>query len=247
MCAETIIPADAIRQPYPIAVETGLLELFAPTCSPSLKAVARPRGEHAPLWRADAIHRAKNMAQMTISLSRLADHPTRCRLPPELTTQARRLSRAYDALGAIDDAQLRVPCAPLLTEIVTRLADIFGRSRQVATIVSAEALLLPSDVRRALLLMSSELVINALKYGYPTGAGGTISVSLIAGSGEIDLIVEDDGIGLIETYCAGHGGGLLEQLRLVLGATLTRTAGAKGHGFRVSTLVPVNWPQGSTA
>ncbi|MGI4731135.1 MAG: hypothetical protein ACRYFW_05230 [Janthinobacterium lividum] len=223
------------------------MELFAPTRFPSLEAVALPRSEHAPLWRADAIHRAKNMAQMTISLASLADHPSRRWLPPEVTTQARCLSRAYDALGVIDDTQLRVPCAPLLTEIVTRLADIFGRSRQVAILISAEALLLPSDVRRALLLMGSELVINALKYGYPTGAGGTISVSLIAGSGEVELIVEDDGIGLIETYCAGHGGGLLEQLRLVLGATVTRAAGAEGHGFRVSTLVPIDWPQGGTA
>ena len=61
------------------------------------------------------------------------------------------------------------------------------------------------------------------------------------------MIVEDDGVGLVETYSAGHGGGLLEQLRLVLGATVTRTAGAAGHGFRVSILVPINVSQGSTA
>ncbi|MGI4730421.1 MAG: ATP-binding protein [Janthinobacterium lividum] len=184
---------------------------------------------------------------MTTALADVADHPSRRWLPPEVTTQARRLSRAYDELGVDDDDQVRVPCAPLLTEIATRLADIFGRSRQVAIIISAEAVLLPSDVRRALLLMGSELVINALKYGYPTGAGGTISVSLIAQSGEVELIVEDDGIGLIETYSAGHGGGLLEQLRVVLGAKVTRTTGLAGHGFRVSILVPIDVPQGHNA
>ena len=119
MRAETISQPNAIRQLPLIAVETGLLELFAPTRSPSLEAVALPRSEYAPLWRADAIHRAKNMAQMTTSLANVADHPSRRWLPPEVTTEARRLSRAYDELGADDDAQLRVPCAPLLTEIVT--------------------------------------------------------------------------------------------------------------------------------
>ena len=90
-------------------------------------------------------------------------------------------------------------------------------------------------------------MINALKYGYPTGTGGTISVSLIAQFGEVELIVEDDGIGLVETYSAGHGGRLLEQLRLVLGATMTRTTGAAGHGFRVSISMPINVPQGGNS
>lgn len=247
MCAETVSHANAIRKLPPIAVETELLELFAPTRLPSPEAVAPPKSEHGPLWRTDAIHRAKNMAQMTISLANVADHPSRRWLPPEVTTQARRLSRAYDELGIDDDPLMRVPCAPLLTEIVTRLADIFGRSRQVTVLISAEAVLLPSDMGRALLLMVSELVINALKYGYPAGVGGTNSVNLIAQFGKVDLIVEDDGVGLVETYSARHGGGLLEQLRRVLGATVTRTAGAAGHGFRASIWVPINMSQGSNA
>lgn len=113
--------------------------------------------------------------------------------------------------------------------------------------VSAEAVLLPPDVRRALVLIGSELVINALKYGYPTEAGGTISVSLVVTYGKVEMIIEDDGIGLVETYSAGDGGGLLEQLRAVLGATVTRTTGRKGHGFRVSTLVPIDMPQSYAA
>lgn len=247
MCSETVLHANAIIKLPPIALETELLELFAPTRLRSSEAVAPPKSEHGPLWRADAIHRAKNMAQMTMSFANVADHPSRRWLPPEVTTQVRRLSRAYDELGIDDDAQLHIPCAPLLTEIVTRLADIFGRSRQVTVLISADAVLLPSDVRRALLLMGSELVINALKYAYSAGVGGTISVNLIAQFGEVELIVEDDGVGLVETYSAGHGGGLLEQLRLMLDATVKRTAGAAGHGFRVSISVPINVSQGSNA
>jgi two-component sensor histidine kinase len=228
----------------PPELEAGLLELFVPTLSSTPINTAALRSKHARLWRADAIHRARNMAQLTRSFAEVVDHPSRRRLPTEVTTQARRLSRAYEELGVQSDALAHVPCAALLTEITTRLADIFGRSRQIALTISAEAVLLPTDVRRALVLMASELVINALKYGYSTEAGGTITVTLAANHGAVELIVEDDGIGDAETYTPGQGGGLLDQLSAVIGAKVTRTSGRKGHGFRVVTTVPINVPLG---
>lgn len=233
----------------PTELEAGLLELFAPTRSPTRSStpinVSAPRSQHARLWREDAIHRARNMAQLTRSFADVVDHPSRRWLPTEVTAQARRLSRAYEELGVNNDPHALVPCTALLTEITTRLADIFGRSRQIAIIISAEAILLSTDVRRALVLMASELVINALKYGYPTDAGGTISVTLTASFGKVELIVEDDGIGNADTYSSGQGGGLLDQLSTVLQAKVTRTSGRKGHGFRVATTVPINVPLGS--
>lgn len=235
---------DMLQTLPPAAVETVLLELFAPARPPGRGGTGRSGSGHAPLWRQDAIHRAKNMAQMTLSLASLADDPTRCWLPPDVTKQARCLSRAYDELGVDDDPRARVPCAALLTDIATRLADIFGRSRRVAVVVDAQPVLLPPDVRRALVLMGSELIINALKYGYPTMVGGTIAVGLAARDDAVELVVEDDGIGRADTYAAGHGGGLLDRLGTVLGATLTRCSGGQGHGFRVTVTVPVDAVRG---
>lgn len=243
----SIVRSHTTQRPRLIASEAGLLELFAPTRPPPSTDIAMPRSEHARLWRADAIHRAKNMAQMTASLVEVAENPTRGWLPPEVTSQARRLSRAYEELSVADEAHAPVPCAALLTDIATRLADIFGRSRQIVMTVCAQPVLLPPDVRRALILIGSELVINALKYAYPSGSGGTISVSLGARFGEVEMTVEDDGVGVAETYSAGNGGGLLEQLQVVLGATLTRTTGGKGHGFRVSISIPIEMPQGKVS
>jgi two-component sensor histidine kinase len=184
------------------------------------------------------------MAQLTCSFAEVVDHPSRRWLPTEVTAQARRLSRAYEELGVQNDYLAYVPCAALLTEITNRLADIFGRSRQIALTTFAEAVLLPTDIRRALVLMASELVINALKYGYSTEAGGTITVTFAANHGGVELIVEDDGIGDAETYTPGQGGGLLDQLSAVIGAKVTRTSGRKGHGFRVVTALPINIPLG---
>ena len=180
-------------------------------------------------------------------LANVADHPFQRWLPREIIAQARRLSRAYDELGVDNDTRTNVPCADLLTEIATRLADIFGRSKRVEVIVSAEAILLPSDMRRALLLMGSEWIINALKYGYSTEAGGTISVSLADKAGELELVVEHDGIGLAGIYFVGQGCGLLEQLREVLGAMVTRRTSEIGHGLRVAVPVPIDMPQGADA
>ncbi len=83
MGAETIALPDAVRQPSPIAAETELQELFAPTHLATL-ATTPLRREHARLWRADAIHRAKNLAQMTTSLADVAGHPSRRWLPPNV-------------------------------------------------------------------------------------------------------------------------------------------------------------------
>lgn len=225
-------------------LEAELLELFAPTLSSTPINALLLLSEYTPLWRADAIHRAKNMAQLTRSFAEVVDHPSRRWLPTEVTAQARRLSRAYEELGVDNDTQARVPCAALLTEIATRLTDIFGRSRQVGIVISAQAVSLPIDARRALVLMASELVINALKYGYPTQAGGIITLTLAANHSEVELIVEDDGIGDAETYSPGHGGGLLDQLSAVLAASVKRTSAKTGHGFRVVTTVPINVPLG---
>lgn len=246
MHAQAISRLGTGCQQSPAALEASLLELFAPTRARRLNALSTSREGHARLWRADAIHRAKNMAQMTMSLANVADDPSRQWLPPELVMQARRLSRAYEELGVDDDAELRLPCAGLLAEIAARLGDIFGRSRLVAIKISAAAISLPPDVRRALVLTASELIINALKYGYAAEAGGTIMVSLTLAHDTVDLIVEDDGTGRVEDYRAGQGGGLLGQLGTVLGATMTRACGAKGHGFRVAVSMPIDKPRANS-
>lgn len=237
-----LMTARASLRP-PVAIEAGLLDLFAPAVAHPLAtgAMAGPEmtgADWATLWRSDAIHRARNMAQLSTSLANVAGHPTREWLPHCVTAQARGLSRVYEALAVDGDRSTPVPCAEILREVVTRLTLVFGRARRIVGIVSAEPVRLPPDKRRALVLMCSELVINALKYGFPDDRGGTIAVGLGATPDGIELIVEDDGIGMIEGYAPGYGGGLLDRFGALLGATVTRAASPGGHGFRISVLLP---------
>ncbi|MEG3085663.1 hypothetical protein U1707_18645 [Sphingomonas sp. PB2P12] len=220
---------------------SGLLELFSQTPG-SKDAVQNSRRETSRLWHADAIHRAKNLSQMAISLAAVADHPSRRWLRPETSAQVRSLARAYDVLSEADDGSHQVPCTALLTEIATRLTDIFGKTRGVSVRLDVPSILVAPSVRRVLILLCSELIINALKYAYPSNIGGVIGVRLQTDESNIHLTVEDEGVGLSGSSSTGEGSGLIEQLCAVAGAAFTRASGANGRGLRVDIRVPVMIP-----
>lgn len=229
----------SIRKPVPLAPSaTGLLELFSRT-SPVKQAVTSASGrETGRLWRADAIHRAKNLAQMAVSLADIADHPSRQWLRPEIAAQIRCLSRAYDALAEDEGMPQQVPCAVLLTEIASRLTDIFGAPRGVSVELDVPSISIAPAVRRVLILLCSELIINALKYAYPSNSGGVINIQLRTRESYVEMTVEDDGVGLNDSASAGQGTGLIERLCALVGANLVRGPGANGRGLRVEVTVP---------
>ncbi len=214
-----------------------MLELFAPANARTGDLAAANGIQNASLWRSDAIHRARNLAQLTHSLANLSEHPSRRWLPDTLVVQTRSLARAYEELGAECDQTELVPCVPLLTEIATRLPLIFAIARNLAAVVDTQPVTLVPDMRRALILMCSELIINTLKYGYPDGAGGVIRVSLTNEPAGVRLIVEDDGVGAASAAMAGQGSALLEQLGDIMGASLTRSPGDNSQGYRVSAQI----------
>lgn len=221
-----------------VAVETTMLELFAPSRPDQGNGAFSHRLDHAPLWRTDAIHRARNLAQMTTSLAVVAEHPARHWLPEHVIAQTRCLARAYEELGTECGQAELVPCAQLLVEVATRLAQIFGQARGIGVSLHVDPVDLAPAGRRAVVLMCSEMMINALKYGYRGRAGGLIRVALKYEGDGLALSVEDDGNGVVDGYSAGHGGSLLDQLGGVCGAALTRTTGSDGHGYRVRAVLP---------
>lgn len=221
-----------------IAVENEILELFAPVHKYHDDIPTPGRNDKVSLWRADAIHRAKNLAQLTLSLATLAEHASRCWLPSGLVVQTRCLARAYDELGREASHAAAVPCAPLLSEIATRLVLIFGAARQIEVIVTAAPVMLGADARRALVLMCSEMVINALKYAFPGPGGGRIHVILSIDHGRIALIVEDDGVGHAPGSPGGNGHRLIAELGAQCDASVRHGPGADGVGYRVDVELP---------
>lgn len=75
-----------------------------------------------------------------------------------------------------------------------------------------EPIVLPTDLLVPLGLILTELVTNALKYAFPDGRAGTITVGLVRREGELSLTVEDNGQGFAEGNCPEERQGLGWQL-----------------------------------
>lgn len=234
MTASTTMPRFGSEAANRLSIEDGMIALFAPCTREPLP----KHTKEGSFWRLDSIHRAKNLSQLMISLADVGEHPSRRWLSPDLATKTRTLSRAYDELGEDTGSNEPVPCAPLLTEIATRLGQIFGQARGIEVQVEADGVSLNSGLRRALTLICSELIINSLKYGYPDGSGGIIRVRLATQGARVVLVVEDDGIGTVSDFLPGHGSALLHRLSDVLGAIISRDVPAAGHGYHVLVKIP---------
>ena len=80
-------------------------------------------------------------------------------------------------------------------------------------------------------LIVTELVINALKHGFPAGAEGEILVSYDAQASGWRLSVSDNGSGAKESGEATHAGlgtSIVEALAHQLKATIGKSSGPEG-------------------
>lgn len=188
------------------------------------------------LWTADALHRANNLAQMSSSLESARVRHLHGLHDGQASADARALSRAYAELGALGAGDRVVPCGPLLEVVVTKLVKLFGGDRSVCLEVSLDEVALSAEQRRALVLIASELVINALKYAFPPGRVGGIIVTLVRRPDEIELSVADDGVGLVSHSAVGSGKALMERLAALLSADI-RHLGTKA-GLKVVVAMP---------
>jgi two-component sensor histidine kinase len=78
-------------------------------------------------------------------------------------------------------------------------------------------------------LIVNELVTNAVKYGFPAEAKGTVMVTLKRVPGELRLTVADDGQGLDPQRAdSGLGGRLVDGFAQQLGGQVDRKSDSQG-------------------
>jgi two-component sensor histidine kinase len=100
-----------------------------------------------------------------------------------------------------------------------------------------ESELLPTDRAISIGLIVNELVTNALKYGFPGEAKGTVMVTLKRAPGELRLTVADDGQGLDPRRAdSGLGGRLVDGFAEKLGGQVERKS--DGQGTAVHLILP---------
>ncbi|MEN3973397.1 sensor histidine kinase [Sphingomicrobium sp. XHP0235] len=215
-----------------------MLGLFAPSNGKAESSYVECENTNQPLWQADAVHRARNMAQLAMSLADVGCHPSRAWLDSEEADEIRSLSTLFAELSRIEGRSADVECGDILSAIAVGLTRSFGKARGIRCELRVGSVKLPPEKRRALVLIASELVINALKYAFPKGRGGRIEVVLHTDHEGIRLEVKDNGTGKRAKAEKGQGSALMRRLSEVLGSRFEADVGLEGKGYGVVVLVP---------
>ena len=144
-------------------------ETRAPRFTPKFLLSQFAGSDHrAVIFSAEAAHRAKNLAHLSQAVIKL-------RLTTGLKeiAAAEALAQGYSEIGDAGDCAVAVSSRELLIQVLSNLVLLFGRGdRNVAIHIRAGELLLSPDRRRLLVLIASELVINALRHAFPVGRAG---------------------------------------------------------------------------
>jgi two-component sensor histidine kinase len=171
-------------------------------------------------------HRVKNNLQMVMSL---------------LGSQAAYLDK--DALAAIQDGQHRVYSMSLihqklyntedltsldisiyLHELVKYLKESFKEGTNIVFKLDIDPIELDVTQAIPLGLIVNEVVTNSLKHAFPGNRPGTITIVLTCTDDKINLVMEDDGIGIAqETTTSSFGMKLITGLTRELDGTLMIT------------------------
>jgi len=187
-------------------------------------------------------HRVKNSLQVVTSLLMLqAGRATEPALKQALLEARGRIgvvAGIHQRLYSTSQHD-RVDFGNYLEELASETLRSLNNSGQIALEVEiGKDVVMPLTQAVPLALAVSELITNAVKYAFPDGRSGRLTVELRDDSDRVDVCVSDDGIGLPEGFDPASGGGLGMRIvtalvRQVRG-TLTIRSAEPGAEFVIS-------------
>jgi PAS domain S-box-containing protein len=179
-------------------------------------------------------HRVKNSLQFIASMVRLE---ARSNNSVEAKAALERVSHRITALGQLysklskADTVEAVDAATYLDELCRDLIESVHNEGDTSIVLKTdiESELLPTDRAIPIGLIVNELVTNAVKYGFPGEAKGTVMVTLKRVPGELRLTVADDGQGHDPLRAdSGLGRRLVDGFALQLGGQVERNSDSRG-------------------
>lgn len=185
-------------------------------------------------------HRVKNSLQSVASLvqlqrSRSNNDEVRSALD-DVATRLQTISLVHDELN-MDGAAGEVDLGRYLERLGTLLRH--NAPNNVLLTVDAQPILAESRHASAIGMIVSEFCANSLKHAFPDRRDGTIRISLRSlDPRSVELLCEDDGVGVSENAASGSRRGL--GLRIVdasasqINGVIERPEGAKGVRLRVT-------------
>ncbi len=112
-----------------------------------------------------------------------------------------------------------VPMRQYVERLVSGLVNNYGKESSVQVAIDVQHISLDVDTAVPIGLILNELITNALKYAWPDGRSGTLSVYLHEQHGQLLLSVADDGVGMPASAVPAKGSGF--------GLNMVRTFSAK--------------------
>jgi PAS domain S-box-containing protein len=166
---------------------------------------------------AEVNHRAKNSLAVAASLlgiqgRRQKDRAVRV-LFEEAQDRLNAMARVHDLLSRSASSQ-RVDIATYVTDLCEALRPITENDDRICFAVKAEhGLLVEADTAFSLGIVLAELITNAVKYAFPPPRSGTILAQARRRQpGWVELLVQDDGIGMSHLREGSLGYGLVRSL-----------------------------------
>ncbi|MGC2221161.1 MAG: histidine kinase dimerization/phosphoacceptor domain -containing protein [Methylocella sp.] len=209
---------------------------------------ARLEREHAAahdrigMLMQELTHRVKNSLQLIAAIVMIE---ARGLEKSEGKVALERVSRRITALGHLysklseSETFEAVDAATYLNELCRYLIASVYKDGDTFIMLKTdiESELLPADRAVPIGLIVNELVTNAVKYGFPGEAKGTVMVTLKRVPGELRLTVADDGQGLDPRRAdSGLGGRLVDAFAQQLGGQVERKS--DGQGTAVHLILP---------
>jgi PAS domain S-box-containing protein len=182
-------------------------------------------------------HRAKNSLAVAAALLGLQ---ARRQLDPgvrvlfeESQERLSAMARVHDLLSKSESHQ-HIDLATYLAQLCEALGGIAEGDRVHLRTEAEAGLLLDADTAFPLGIILTELITNALKYAFPGSRAGTVtSQARRLGSGQLELVVQDDGVGMAEPRDGSLGYGLVRSLVKQIRGEIT-VDGASGLRVRIT-------------
>lgn len=180
-------------------------------------------------------HRVKNNLQVVSSLLSLesdcvSDEEAKA-VFVECQTQVQSMSLVHEQLyrGSSFDGVEASGYFARLAEYLVGIHD--ARARGIRIDIEAGDIVLPIDSAMPLAIITTELISNSFKHGFPDARRGRIAITLTGNDGSFEFVVADDGVGFAAAAARGDAPGkrkgigmdLIEALAAQLGGTMTRS------------------------
>jgi two-component sensor histidine kinase len=126
------------------------------------------------------------------------------------------MGQLHKRLSSIPDDSLSV-----FEQLELLCSEVIGSagSKQITWSVDAsDRIALPARRLLTLSLIVNEIIMNAIKYAFPEGASGRLTIRVVEEGNQVALTIADDGVGMIEDRSGGGlGTAIVKSLAQQLG------------------------------